>query len=417
MGRRGGAIRAAVVAHGLGAGEVRRWLTVPPRRGPATTEEPSRVLGVDQSEACLAAAGRGAADPRFATAIGRATGLPAADGEFDRVVAALVLNFVPRPADAVAEMRRATRAGGLVGGYVWDYAEGMELIRLFWAAATDVDPAAAELDEGRRFPLCRPGPLRALFEAAGLVGVEVAPIEVPTVFADFDDLWGPFLGGQGPAPVYCTALPEVRRLALRVAADSSRAGVHHRRRGQEPAARPPSYSSPPSDLSRPSGAPPHAAPKLAAVRLVAGIWRDQWHLSRQIAMTSGIVASSGIVCGVGRRAGGGTPCAPPASTAPDGTQGNPRPARIHEPSRGHTDFRHHTRVRTHVPCLKLSANTTIRAPTPHAVCNHHRSPPPPPAPATTGYHHRLPPPPPPPSAPATTGSTAGSQLDGPPDAP
>jgi SAM-dependent methyltransferase len=192
------------------------------------TEQPSRVLGVDPSEAYLAAAARGAADPRFATAVGSATGLPAADGEFDRVVAALVLNFVPRPADALAEMRRATRAGGLVGGYVWDYAEGMQLIRMFWAAATDVDPAAAELDEGRRFPLCRPGPLRALFEAAGLVGVEVAPIEVPTVFADFDDLWRPFLGGQGPAPGYCTALPEDRRLALR---DRLRASLPERQDG------------------------------------------------------------------------------------------------------------------------------------------------------------------------------------------
>jgi hypothetical protein len=126
-----------------------------------------------------------------------------------------MLNFVARPADALAEMRRATRAGGLVGGYVWDYAEGMQLIRAFWAAAADLNPAVVELDEGRRFPLCRPGPLRTLFEAEGLTAVEVAPIEVPTVFADFDDLWRPFLGGQGPAPGYCAALPEDSRLALR----------------------------------------------------------------------------------------------------------------------------------------------------------------------------------------------------------
>jgi hypothetical protein len=30
-----------------------------------------------------------------------------------------------------------------------------------------------------------------------------------------DDLWRPFLGGQGPAPGYCAALPEDRRHALR----------------------------------------------------------------------------------------------------------------------------------------------------------------------------------------------------------
>ena len=40
-------------------------------------------------------------------------------------------------------------------------------------------------------------------------------IEVATVFADFDDLWTPFLGGQGPAPGYCGSLSEQDRAALR----------------------------------------------------------------------------------------------------------------------------------------------------------------------------------------------------------
>lgn len=35
------------------------------------------------------------------------------------------------------------------------------------------------------------------------------------MFTDFDDLWRPFLGGQGPAPEYCTSLPEDRRAVLR----------------------------------------------------------------------------------------------------------------------------------------------------------------------------------------------------------
>jgi hypothetical protein len=147
--------------------------------------------------------------------VGSATAIPAGDGEFDRVVSALVLNFVPQPDAALPEMCRVARAGGLVGAYVWDYAEGMQLIRMFWDAALELDPAAARLDEGRRFPLCRPDPLRALFDSAGLVDVDVTPIEVPTVFAGFEDLWGPFLGGQGPAPGYCTSLPEDGRSALR----------------------------------------------------------------------------------------------------------------------------------------------------------------------------------------------------------
>jgi hypothetical protein len=91
----------------------------------------------------------------------------------------------------------------------------MQLIRGFWDAAIALDPAATELDEARRFPLCRPQPLRALFAAAGLRDLLAEPIDVPTEFVDFADLWGPFLGGQGPAPGYCASLPPQRRDELR----------------------------------------------------------------------------------------------------------------------------------------------------------------------------------------------------------
>ena len=66
-----------------------------------------------------------------------------------------------------------------------------------------------------RFPLCRPEPLRTVFESAGLDRVEVKPIDVPTRFADYDDFWQPFLGGQGPAPAYAMALDDAARARLR----------------------------------------------------------------------------------------------------------------------------------------------------------------------------------------------------------
>jgi hypothetical protein len=112
-------------------------------------------------------------------------------------------------------MRRVAAPSGTVAAYVWDYAEGMRLMRAFWDAAAALDPAAASLDEGRRFPLCRPEPLARLFAAAGLREVATRAIDVPTVFRDFDDYWDPFLGGQGPAPAYCVGLAEDARTALR----------------------------------------------------------------------------------------------------------------------------------------------------------------------------------------------------------
>jgi hypothetical protein len=60
----------------------------------------------------------------------------------------------------------------------------------------------------------RPEPLRELWTGAGLDNVAVQAIEVPTVFADFDDDWRPFLGGQGPAPGYVMSLTDEHRRAL-----------------------------------------------------------------------------------------------------------------------------------------------------------------------------------------------------------
>ena len=91
----------------------------------------------------------------------------------------------------------------------------MQLMRYFWDAAVALDPDARELDEGVRFPVCRPGPLRDLFEAAGVGEVEVTPIDVPTPFEDFNDYWTPFLSGVGPAPGYCVSLDEPAREALK----------------------------------------------------------------------------------------------------------------------------------------------------------------------------------------------------------
>ena len=112
-------------------------------------------------------------------------------------------------------MARAAKPGGLVAAYVWDYASKMQFMRQFWNAAVALDPFAADLDEGRRFPLCNPGPLTDLFHSVGLTDVEVRPIDIWTVFKDFDDYWLPFLGSQGPAPGYAMSLSEERRTALR----------------------------------------------------------------------------------------------------------------------------------------------------------------------------------------------------------
>jgi SAM-dependent methyltransferase len=198
----------------------RRWLDVGCGTGALAATvlavaEPAEVVGVDPSEGFLATARDRIDDPRATFRIGDARSLPLPDRRFDTVVSALTLNFVPDPSGAAAELARVAAPGGVVAAYVWDYAEGMAMMRHFWDAATVLDPAVAELNEALRFPLCRPEPLARLWTDAGLAEVTVRPIEIPTVFADFDDYWDPFLGGQGPAPAYAMSLPEERRHALR----------------------------------------------------------------------------------------------------------------------------------------------------------------------------------------------------------
>jgi SAM-dependent methyltransferase len=147
--------------------------------------------------------------------IGSASSIPLADGSIDAVVSALVLNFVPDPVAALSEMSRVAVHDATIAAYVWDYAEKMELMRFFWDSAVDLDPEAAKLDEGPRFPICHPAALVELFTRAGLHGVEVESIEIPTPFANFNDFWSPFLGGQGPAPSYAVSLTEESRNCLR----------------------------------------------------------------------------------------------------------------------------------------------------------------------------------------------------------
>lgn len=175
---------------------------------------PALVVAVEPSEGFLEKA-REALAGKAQVQRGRAEAIPLSDAAVDATVSGLVLNFVPNLAAALGEMQRVTAPGGVIGAYVWDYAGKMELMRHFWDAAVELDPAAAALDEGIRFPLCRPQALTEAFAEAGLREVDATAIDIATPFATFDAYWGPFLGGQGPAPAYAMALSEDARSRLR----------------------------------------------------------------------------------------------------------------------------------------------------------------------------------------------------------
>ena len=213
----------------LVAREFIAWLAVPPGgrwlevgSGPGALTQtilaqaaPQTVRGVDQSDDYVAFARDQVRDARASFEVGEAQALPMPSAAYEAVVSGLVLNFVPKPSRMAAEMARAARPGGSVALYVWDYAGQMQMLRHFWDAAAGLDPAAAQLDEGRRFPICQPERLAELWQAAGLQSVDVRAFDVPTNFRDFDDFWQPFLSGQAPAPRYARSLGEAQRAALR----------------------------------------------------------------------------------------------------------------------------------------------------------------------------------------------------------
>jgi SAM-dependent methyltransferase len=169
---------------------------------------PDHVAGVDPSEPFLELAR--AAVPDADIRQGSAEGLPFEDDAFDIAMSQLVVNFMDDAHQGVSEMRRVARR--TVAACVWDYADGMTMLRAFFDAALELDPDAP--DEGRTMPFCSPGELRTLWEDAGLREVTTGQLVVTADYVDFDDYWRPFPYGPGPSGAYARSLDEEQRAAL-----------------------------------------------------------------------------------------------------------------------------------------------------------------------------------------------------------
>jgi SAM-dependent methyltransferase len=219
IGRYGGELaRALIAAAGLRAGD--RALDVGCGPG-ALTRELATLLGADHVAAVDPSAPFAAACaarlPGVRVEVGAAESLPFEDASFDAALAQLVVNFMSDPLAGVREMRRVTRPDGTVAAAVWDYAGEMTILRRFWDAAVALDPAAAELDEGRCMPFCTPDALGELWSSAGLADVRVEPVVVSARYDDFEDLWQPLELGVAPSGAYAASLPAERRAGLKSA--------------------------------------------------------------------------------------------------------------------------------------------------------------------------------------------------------
>jgi len=195
------------------------WLDVGCGTGSLTklileTHQPKEIFSIDSSSDFISHAQRSITNPSVHFKVGLAQSLELDSDSIDTVVSGLVLNFVPQPKTAILEMVRVTKPGGKIGIFLWDYAQGMQMLRYFWDAAVELDNQAKDFDEGIRFPLCQEGQLESLLREAGLKQVEATSIEIKTVFQNFNDYWQPFLGNVGPAPSYTMSLNQKDRQKL-----------------------------------------------------------------------------------------------------------------------------------------------------------------------------------------------------------
>jgi SAM-dependent methyltransferase len=179
------------------------------------TEELARRLGAENVAGIDPSPMLDAAEARLPGADlrrGAAEALPWPDDSFDAALAQLVIHFMDDPAAGVGEMARVTRPGGVVAACTWDFAGGgMQLLGTFWKAVRAVDPTAPT--EATSFGT--PEELEALWRGQGLEHAEVEALDVTSRYDDFDELWGSFLLGVGPAGEFATALEPEAQAAVR----------------------------------------------------------------------------------------------------------------------------------------------------------------------------------------------------------
>lgn len=182
----------------------------------ATRTSASQIDGVDLAAPYIEHAAGVNRDPRLRFSVGDACALTFPDHSFDRVLSLLVLHFVPRPLEAIAEMRRVARPGAVVGAAVWDLRGGMVAGRLFFDTAAALDPGA-DAYRARHLtrPLTRPSELSTAWRSAGLADVVETALAIRMEYSGFDDYWSPYKGLDGPAAEYVAKLTPEKRAVLK----------------------------------------------------------------------------------------------------------------------------------------------------------------------------------------------------------
>jgi ubiquinone/menaquinone biosynthesis C-methylase UbiE len=147
--------------------------------------------------------------------VGSAEALPYTDAEFDVVLGQLVVPAFANAEQGAREMRRVARPGGRVATCVWDFGEGMTMLRMFWDAAIATRaPNAEEHDQAKSRPYANPRDLESLWRAAGVRDVTTGALTAGADYEDFDDLWAPLAIPDGGPGVFLATLDPAGQQAI-----------------------------------------------------------------------------------------------------------------------------------------------------------------------------------------------------------
>lgn len=172
---------------------------------------PAAIVAVDPAPAQIAHARCQPGADTNAFHLAAAEALPCRNASHDIVVSALALNFMTDRRAALGEMRRVTRARGMIAGYVWDFAGR----RMPHAPMVD-----ALLGLGIEAPAppggeeCALAALRALFADTGLNDIKTTVLDIEVSYADFAEFWNAQTPSFSPTTRLIARLPETQRNRL-----------------------------------------------------------------------------------------------------------------------------------------------------------------------------------------------------------
>ncbi len=172
---------------------------------------PAAVAAVDPSDAQIEETRGKPIAKRVDFRVADAQRLPFLDGTFDVVASSLVINFIPDRPRALAEMRRVVRPGGVVAGYVWDFAADgapSSAVR-FGLSQIGVKPPHTSGTEDSRLDA-----MTSLFSGASLRDIAARTIDVSMSFRNFEEFWQTQIPAFTPTGKVISNLSEADRKRL-----------------------------------------------------------------------------------------------------------------------------------------------------------------------------------------------------------